>query len=303
MDTERIALGTAQFGLPYGIANATGQITPGDIPSILNEARRAGVDTLDTAVAYGDAESRLGDAGVAGFKVVTKLPPVPETLADARAVEAWVTRHVAASLARLRVDRLHALLLHRAADLIGPSGDALAGAMVAARDAGLTAGVGVSVYAPADLEAVEGRLPWSVVQLPCSVVDRRFIRSGWVSRLHASGVEVHARSVFLQGVLLMPASRRPAFFSRWSPLWRAWEEWQGTTGQSSLQGCLAFALSVPELSRLVIGVDGPVHLREILAAASGPLTAPPGSLGSNDPDLLEPTRWASLRTSAESHGA
>lgn len=299
MKTERIALGTAQFGLPYGIANTTGRITPGAIPSILNDARRAGVDTLDTAIAYGDAETRLGDAGVTGFRVVTKLPPLPEGLAGARAIEAFVTRHVAGSLARLGVDRLHALLLHRAADLTGPSGAALAAAMVAARDAGLTDGVGVSVYAPADLEATEGRLPWSVVQLPCSVVDRRFIHSGWIARLHDAGVEVHARSIFLQGVLLMPTDRRPGFFARWAPLWREWDQWQRVTGQSALQACLAFALSVPGLSRLVIGIDGPEHLRDILAAVSSPLTARTPALGSDDPDLLEPTRWSALR---ESHG-
>lgn len=300
MRAERIALGSAQFGLPYGIANTTGQIAPDAILSILNDARRAGVDTIDTAVAYGDAETRLGEAGLSGFRVVTKLPPLPSGLAGAGGIEAFVTRHVTGSLARLRIERLHAVLLHRPADLTGPSGDALADALVAVREAGLTAGVGISVYAPRDLEAADGRLPWDVVQLPCSVLDQRFIQSGWVARLHGAGVEVHARSIFLQGVLLMPADRRPAFFDRWTPLWHEWEQWQRESGQSALQACLAFALAVPGLSRLVIGIDGPGHLRDILTAVSAPLAAPTGALGSDDPDLLEPTRWAALR---ESYGA
>jgi aryl-alcohol dehydrogenase-like predicted oxidoreductase len=291
MPAERIAIGTAQFGLPYGLANSTGQVPSASIPSILSSARAKGVDTIDTAIAYGDAEAKLGEAGVSGFRVVTKLPRLPEGLNDARAVGEWVTGQVSGSLSRLRVERVHAVLLHHPSDLAGTAGPALADALLTMRDAGLTEGLGVSAYAPADLEAVEGRLPWTVVQVPCSVVDQRFLRSGWIARLHASGVEVHARSIFLQGLLVMPPARRPVAFERWASLWRAWDAWQADTGQSALAGCLAFALSAPGISRIVVGIDGPHHLAEILSASEGPLVSPPATLSSEDRDLVEPTRW------------
>src|SRR5450755_1692147 len=73
----RIALGTVQFGLPYGIANRAGQVAHADVAAILAYARSAGVDTVDTAIAYGDSEKCLGDVGMQSWRVVSKLPPVP----------------------------------------------------------------------------------------------------------------------------------------------------------------------------------------------------------------------------------
>lgn len=293
MAAERIALGTAQFGLPYGIANAGGQVAPGDITTILAEASNAGMDTVDTAIAYGDAESCLGAAGVSQFRVVSKLPPVPEGITGRLDVLHWVEQHVAGSLRRLRIDRLHAVLLHRPADLSGPAGEALGDALLRVRDAGWVTGIGLSVYAPTELDVLSERLPWSVVQLPCSVLDQRFVASGWVARLHAAGVEVHTRSAFLQGLLLMSPARRPVIFSRWTSTWMAWESWLAQTGQTAVQGCLAAVLAVPGIARVVVGIDGPAHLREIVSAVAGPLVPPPAALASDDPNLVDPTRWPS----------
>ncbi|MGP1664729.1 MAG: aldo/keto reductase, partial [Rhodanobacter sp.] len=70
----KLALGTVQFGLPYGIANPGGQIGRDDAGQILALARESGIDTLDTAIAYGDSEACLGAVGTKGFRVITKLP-------------------------------------------------------------------------------------------------------------------------------------------------------------------------------------------------------------------------------------
>lgn len=99
---ERLALGTVQFGLAYGVANRVGQPSEDSAAAIVAAARRAGIDTLDTAIAYGDSERRLGEIGVDGWRVVTKLPPMPAGTSD---VGEWVRRSVDGSLARLGVTR------------------------------------------------------------------------------------------------------------------------------------------------------------------------------------------------------
>ena len=73
----KLALGTVQFGVPYGVANSTGQVPESEGSSILSYARTLGIDTLDTAIAYGESERRLGSIGVAGWNVITKLPEIP----------------------------------------------------------------------------------------------------------------------------------------------------------------------------------------------------------------------------------
>lgn len=285
---ERLALGTVQFGLRYGVANSTGQVDAGEAARILADARAAGVDTLDTAIAYGESEAVLGAAGVGGWNIVTKLPALPENCADPAG---WAKAEVESSLARLGVPAVQAVLLHRPEQLLGPQGPALHGALRALKEAGFARQTGISVYSPADLAAIVPRFRPDLVQVPFNIVDGRWASSGWLDTLAAGGIEVHARSVFLQGLLLMPASRRPAWFSRWQPLWDAWEAWLAASGTTPLQACLRHALAVPAISRVVVGADSLAQWREIVAAADGVPLVPPPAIATEDPSLLNPAAW------------
>ena len=141
----KLALGGAQFGLAYGISNQSGQVSRQVARRIVGLARRAGVDTIDTAIAYGDSEACLGEIGVDDFRVVTKLPPMPEDIAD---VAGWVRAQINESLERMGLMRVYALLLHRADQLLGNRGQALAEALQHAKQDGMVAKVGVSIYDP-----------------------------------------------------------------------------------------------------------------------------------------------------------
>ncbi|MFM9879527.1 MAG: aldo/keto reductase [Burkholderiaceae bacterium] len=286
----RLALGTVQFGLPYGVANATGQIGFSEVKNILTSASSAGLNMLDTAIAYGSSESVLGQAGVEGWQVVTKLPACPPDCSD---VAAWVRNQVAASRARLcfQAERLYGVLLHRPAQLLEPEGAALYAALQALKGDGIAQRVGVSVYAPADLDALQGQFELDLVQLPMNILDARWTRSGWLAKLHAQGTEIHTRSVFLQGLLLMPPAQRPAYFSRWRALWSVWDAWLQDSHQSALQACLRHALLQPLVSRVVVGIDSLAQLQQILAAAPGDVPAVPPELATNDADLLNPALW------------
>jgi aryl-alcohol dehydrogenase-like predicted oxidoreductase len=288
---ERIALGTVQFGLPYGVANATGQIDRDEAARIVQLARRAGMDTIDTAIAYGESEQRLGELGVEGLRVVTKLPAFPDAYDD---VAEWVRESIAGSLRRLRISQLAGLLLHQPKDLLGPRGSALYAALLDAKNSGLVEKIGVSIGAPTELDALASRFRFDLVQAPMNVVDRRLVASGWLARLEAAGTEIHVRSAFLQGLLLMDATNRPAKFDRWGVVWDQWQEWLASECVSPLESCLAFVLSYPEIDRVVVGADNRSQLEEILAVASTSVGRPPASLGSEDMDLVNPARWSAL---------
>lgn len=285
-----LALGTVQFGLPYGVANQTGQVSAAEIGDILSTARAAGIDTLDTAIAYGESETRLGAQGMRGWEVVTKLPPLPSECAD---VAAWVDSNLAGSLARLGLPRIKALLLHRSQDLLGPRGDLLHRALVRCRDAGQVGQIGISVYSPQDVDAVRQRHAIDIVQAPFNVVDRRLATSGTLARLAEQGVEVHVRSAFLQGLLLMNPGDRPPRFGHWRGLWDTWSDWLAASRQTPLEACLGFALSQSGIARVVVGVDGVNHLRQIVAASRVAAVAPPAGLVSDDPQLINPSNWHS----------
>ena len=290
---NRLALGTAQFGLPYGIANTLGQIKLEDAEAILIMARKAGIDTLDTAIAYGDAESLLGRIGVSGFQMISKVPAIREAIGSA---DDWVEYQVESSLSRLRVNRLKGLMLHAPDDLLGPYGHKIALGLQRVKDAGLVELIGLSVYSPEQLAAVMEFLPIEIIQIPLNIFDRRFVDSGWLDRLVQQGIEIHARSAFLQGLLLMPIKNIPSKFDPFRPTINNWHAWlaKQTPVTSPVQACLAHLASYSGITRLVVGVDTTIQLQEIILAASLSSYQAPACLASSEPGLIDPSKWSTL---------
>lgn len=287
----RLALGTVQFGLPYGVANKYGQVSRSEATAILEHTWAAGIGTLDTAIAYGQSEQRLGEIGVDNWRIVTKLPTMPDACTTVRD---WVMESVRSSLNRLHIYRLRGLLLHRSQQLLGPQGEELYAALLELKDLGCVERIGVSIYDPEELDNLYPDFKLDIVQAPFNILDRRLKASGWLTRLYRAGTEVHVRSVFLQGLLLMGASQRPKKFDRWIPLWNNWNRWLKEQEVTPLQACLGFVLSQQEIGRVVVGVDNKKQLQEILAAAELEVPLPPDLLQSDDLDLINPSRWDML---------
>lgn len=287
----KLALGTAQFGLPYGIANQSGQVDREEVRQILDLARSSGINTLDTAIAYGDSEACLGKVGSQGFKVVTKLPGFPHEVSD---LYAWVSDQIHASLHRLSLDSVYGLLLHHTQQLIGPRGQSLVHALERLKDQGVVQKIGVSIYSPQELEALTQVIKIDLVQAPLNLMDHRLITSGWLQRLHDQGVEVHTRSAFLQGLLLMPREAIPEKFGAWSHLLDCWHSWLQDNRVTAAEACLAFVTSNPRIDRIVIGVESRAQLKELLRAADMGLPQPLPDLRCDDESLINPSNWNSL---------
>jgi aryl-alcohol dehydrogenase-like predicted oxidoreductase len=292
LQAKRLALGTVQFGLPYGVANHGGQVSLEEARGILALASERGLDTLDTAIAYGNSETQLGSIGVRHWRVVTKLPAMTS---DVRDIESWVRTNVANSLKRLNVERLYGLLLHRSNDcLLGGRGAELLSTMNSLKQEGVVGKIGVSIYDPDELDALGNRVALDLVQAPFNVLDQRLKASGWLTRLKRWGAEVHIRSVFLQGLLLMKPENRPPKFSRWSTLWQEWDGWLAAAHLTPVKACVGFALAQNEIDRVVVGVDSVAQLSELMDIAEPCEAVPPVRLSTEDIDLLNPSRWSSF---------
>lgn len=287
----KLSLGTVQFGMPYGVANYSGQISLTQASEVIASARRHGIADLDTAIAYGEAEARLGQIGTEGFRVVTKLPPLPVGVANSAI---WARAQLTASLQRLGSGSVYGLMLHKPTDLLGAEGTVLLRTLKEMQAEGMVEKLGISVYTPTEMDAVIPLTRWGLVQAPFNLVDRRLQTSGWLQRLKDLDIEVHTRSVFLQGLLLMPLESMPSKFLPWMGLWQRWHAWQNSTACSALGACLAFAQSFPEVDRVVIGVDGPEHLQGILAALHEPMPTDWPEIASDDDRLVNPSSWTEL---------
>jgi len=292
---NRIGIGTAQFGAAYGISNRHGQPTEPEIDEMLELAWLAGVGTIDTAAAYGDAERVIGRAmgGMDAFRIVTKTLPIADPVLT-RVHGRQIAERFMRSLDNLCQDRLHGLLVHHAGLLLRPGAEHVVEALGGLRDQGLVSKIGVSVYGAEELEAIVDRFHFDVVQLPINIADQRLLHSGHLGWLKSRGVEIHARSVFLQGLLLMAPQDLPiglapvaAELDRFSAACRRVE-------RSPIEACLQFALGIEEIDCLLVGANTASELADILAScrtgASDGIDF--GALAFADTRLLNPAQWA-----------
>lgn len=285
-----LGLGTVQWGLPYGVANATGQTPGNEVGAILDEARKHAIGVLDTASQYGEAESVLGRYALDGFRIVTKTPSFATAEISAGQVEA-LSSTFQRSLERLSCEKVHGLLLHRVDDLCVPGGVALVHAMEDLKAQGRVRKIGVSVYDGQQIDAVLRVFRPDIVQLPLSVFDQRLSRSGHIQRLKEAGVEVHVRSVFLQGLLLMPLTRLPAFFEPLRPLLSQWHAAAAKRGLSPAQAALAFVRDFPGIDVVLVGVESAQQFRMCAADFTRATTFDGGGLACDDAKYVNPMNW------------
>jgi aryl-alcohol dehydrogenase-like predicted oxidoreductase len=290
---SRLGLGTVQFGLDYGVSNRTGRPSEGEVAAILARSAEAGIGYLDTAPAYGEAEVLIGRhlPWRHDLRIITKLSPVCEATIEARHGAIFLET-LARSLEHLRVDRVHGILVHHAGDLAKPGAERIVDILMQARARGWADRIGVSIYDAEQLTLAESRFQPQLVQLPLNVLDRRLIQSGMLSRLKARGVEVHARSVFLQGALLMNPNELPQFLAPVREHIASMQRQWGEAGLTAIGGCLVFALRRPEIDAVIVGVNRLGEFNDIVAAMEESrdvcLHEPAVSI---DPLYLDPSRW------------
>ena len=284
----RIALGTAQFGMNYGISNSAGKVKPEDVEDILKLAHLLGVDTIDTAPSYGESEKVLGKIGVKEFKIVTKVPRCNDNFCRS---ESWLSKTVDASLTNLNRDTIDILLFHSPSDLFSANGKRLLGQVEDLKERGYVTKIGYSLYSPQELDRLT-KLHWpDCVQVPVNLIDRRFPSSGWLKTLHERGVEVHARSAFLQGVLLQGENERPKFFRKWSDIFEDYDQWVAYKRLTRVQATIGYLQSLSNIDRIVVGVLSKEQLAEIAKAADQSVSEAPDELTSNDEKLINPSNW------------
>jgi aryl-alcohol dehydrogenase-like predicted oxidoreductase len=290
---SKIALGTVQFGIDYGVNSVNGQVRPEEVKKILSYARSKDIDLLDAAPVYGISEKILGRMNISNFKVVTKTRHFDSFEIKNKDVK-LLNNDFHHSLKDLKQDSIYGLLVHNADDLLKPGAEKLFDQLQELKQAEKIVKIGVSVYDHSQLQSILDNFDIDLVQLPFNILDRRMIDSGMLATLRSKGTEVHVRSIFLQGLLLMSEQNRPDKFNRWSSLWKIWHEWLNDNQITAVEAAIRHAVSTPEISKVLVGVDTADQLNEIFIALSGFLPKIPDELSIDDVDLLNPSNWGKL---------
>ncbi|WP_309604444.1 bifunctional regulator KidO [Phenylobacterium sp.] len=284
---NKLGLGSGQFGLDQQVG-ARGRPRDAEAREILAIAARSGLGVLEVGRHPSAAEITLG-------QVLPKPNPFRLTVTTVRPDRGadFAEAEIRAQFARLGVASVDAILAPSATDLFSPHGPELWDRLRKLKDAGLCKKIGVSVYASDDPVGLARRFKPDVVQAPASLLDQRLLIDGTLAELAGSGIEVHLRSIFLNGLLFLPPDRAPnhlkAAAGRISRARRLIAE-----GRSDpLQAALGFALSRPEASQVLVGVASAAEMSAVVAAAMSP---PPDldwdEMALDDPVALDPRAWA-----------
>jgi aryl-alcohol dehydrogenase-like predicted oxidoreductase len=262
---SKIALGTAQFGLDYGISNTHGKTNENNVDKILQYAYNNGIDTIDTATQYGNAESVIGRCtdNNHNWKIVTKTPHFSGSCID-KVHSKQLIQYFNKSMSNLKKKNVYGLLMHSCDDLFKHNGNLLFDEMKAFKSAGMVEKIGVSIYSSDQIDRILDNYSIDLIQLPINIFDQRLIDDGSLAKLKKYNVEIHARSVFLQGLLLMPFENIHPWFN---PIIGTLEEFHSEgkkRGMSPLQLSIGFVQSISEIDKIVIGVNTLRQLSEII---------------------------------------
>jgi len=289
----KLGLGTVQWGVPYGISNQSGKTPPEAVAEILLAAQRYGVSILDTASQYGNAESTLGKNVLSGFNVVTKTPSFGTPyIADSQARQLLDTFDQ--SLNNLGLRSTYGILIHHAADLLVPGGEKLVSSLLALKEKNKVKKIGVSIYDGSQIDQILNRFKPDIVQAPVNVLDQRLLTSGKLQQLKDLGVEIHIRSVFLQGLLLMSLDKLPTYFGPISPLLTQWHSAAEAQGMTLTQAALSFVRDIPYVDAVLVGVESPEQFHTCANDFSITQSFDARGLSCENPAFVNPALWKTL---------
>ena len=289
--SSKLGLGTAQWGMHYGVSNTYGQTPPVEINRILKLAQSAGISLLDTASLYGNAEQALGKSDLSSFCVITKTPKFRKDFISKADVENLIEAFTA-SLQKLNLKSIYGLLIHDVENIFAPNGSLLIRALETLKSQGFVSKIGLSVYGSGQVTKALDLFKPDIIQLPINVLDQRLIQDGTLNHLSGLGIEVHARSIYLQGLLLMSINDMPKYFNDWIPLLLKWHKFCGDRFISPLHASLSFVCGLQDVSFALVGVQNQYQLREILENSMTLNSSDFDQFASDEKKLLDPSLWS-----------
>lgn len=288
----KLGIGTVQFGLDYGISNKEGRTPENEVVEILRTAPQYGISVIDTAALYGTSEEVLGRTLPTDhkFEIITKTPGFSKK-EIAKDNISFLEETFYESLKRLNQRSIYGLLVHNADDILTKNGYLLVDKMNKLKEEGLVKKIGVSVYTAEQINRILERYQIDLIQLPVNVLDQRLILSGHLLELKKAKVEVHARSIFLQGLLLLNPEELSNYFDSIKTHLNGYHEFIKQQGLSPVQAAIGFVMGLKDVDAVIFGVNNLQQLKEV-CTNMGPLPSEYFShFGITDEFVLNPVHW------------
>ena len=285
---NEIILGSANFDQVYGVKKNF--IGKKEIKKLLNFAKKNKIKTIDTSPLYNKSEKIIGSLNKSRFGIISKIPKIPKNIKD-RDIKTWVKQCVIKSLKNLQLKKYECLLIHDANSLLKKNGNEIYKIIEEMKKDKIAQKIGISIYDFNTLGKILRKFKFDLIQAPLNIFDQRLIKKGWLKKLKEKKIEVHARSIFLQGTLLLKHNQLPKKLKRYKKIWKTWEIWLKKNELQPLEACLRFIFNHSKLDGVVVGSDNKNQLNQIIKLKKLKKNFSVSKLSIDNTKIIDPRKW------------
>ncbi len=294
----KISIGTAQLGLPYGINNSRKKsIRLNEFKKILLSSNKKKINSIDTAIAYGDSEKKIGQILSKlnlknNFNITTKLPKIRHKKSNI--IKDYVEEMSYQSLRKIGIKKFYSVLIHDIQDIKSNKKDIIFNALKNLKKKKITKKIGISCYSLKDLEKIIKSYKFDIVQIPFNIFDNRVLDKKILSLLKRKKIEIQIRSVFLQGLLLMQFNKIPKKLQKFKLLSK-WRDFLIKYNLSPLEICISYVKTFNFYKNVIFGFDNYKQFKEVVKLYEKKIFNKNlnymNKILKNNSNLINPSKW------------
>lgn len=258
LNKNKIIIGSANFGLKYSQLNSYKKVDKKEIKKILRFCEKNKIDYLDTAYGYGNAEKIIGQLKKTEWKIITKIPKIKSQ--NSIEIRKHILEIINNSLKNLNCKSLYAILFHDEKQLLSKNGSEIFKCLKYLKKKGMIDKIGVSFYTPEILIKTLSNFKIDLIQIPINYINRSFINQKILKKIKKQNIEVHARSVFLQGLLLKKKTNNKKFKKFIGYI----NMWHNKNKISRLESSLNFFNNLNFIDKYIFGLESLKQLKQII---------------------------------------
>jgi len=289
---NKLVLGTAQFSEKYGVTNKKGITSKNEIIKILHYLKKKNIYDLDTSIEYNSVDKKIKFSKCNYWKIITKVNPDRfKSCKNKDQIKNNLIKLINKSAKNIGVKKIETLLLQNVSRLFEKNGNRIYEALKELKKLGYIKNIGYSIYNFEKLRELTKKFKPDILQCPYNIVDRRLDDKKIINLLKKNKIKVHARSIFLQGLLLVKFDNLPQKFIKWEKIFQQWDNWISKKNYSRLEACINFSFFNNSIDKVVFGIEDLNQLKQIINIKLKKKIIIPDYLKSNDKRLINPSNW------------
>jgi len=284
----KLALGSVQFGMNYGILKNK-KINFCELKKIKNLSIKSKIGFIDTASSYGNSEALIAKSKLNSLNVITKIK-LPKKIKNLK-IKNWIDKEINKSLTKLKISKVYAVLIHDYKDVLGIRGKKYLFFLQKFKKKKIISKIGLSIYNPEEIKKIWKFWKPDIIQVPFNVIDNRILSSRWLEILRRFKIKVFARSIFLQGLLINKHDNLK-FNKKHKMVLNKFKLWCFKNNISPVKACLHFVKQFKKIDYLIVGFNNHKHLKQIIDCYNEHQLKIPRIFSTKDLNLIDPRRWS-----------